>query len=875
MPKDDSHSLPHNTGSPRRPSISTTSHQRERGPRRSLNFSRLPDVARYRVHIGLSSQRQQGVTSSNIFECNSASSIVDSAKGSPQPHPQVVSGPQDVLDARFGPLVIDDFDFKMDPNADAKNLSTPSSNWWKSQFTGLSSFTVNEDTTSPSEVTFGVLHLFKEDDQRSKSGETPVLEDDSGTILAVLGLPSQITASDFLTWVEPAKDSLEKLRMVREINLARCTVLMKFRDAINAEEFYKQFSQQSIPYLSSGRGGSSQEATSSATTTAAAPLAHIVYVTQVTVSSSSRLPYAYPQLANSDPWPLAPIGNDNSTSEADPADGSVSTTSTDPATRLALSLAQELPTCPVCLERMDSTVTGLMTVSCQHTFHCDCLSRWGDARCPVCRYSQNKNNSGGPVAAALLRARRGLGHEDEEADQRQVASGSGSTINDNDAPPTTEEEASRCMLCSTTDDLWVCLICATVGCGRYKRGCAKQHFVESGHIYSLELETSRVWDYIHDGYIHRLIQNRADGKLVELPSSSQTTPSRRRRGARRAQEGAAGGSNQKMSDTGSGRRRVRRRRRRRIRVDDGGQGSSSRGDEEYEYEYVQDDGGGEDGDYEYYTSDEYSDEEEEGDYDKHDAEKSDGKLGTAQDKLEAISLEYQYLLLSQLESQRAYYEEQVRHLQSESSQKQKDDMDSELCVMKSREEAHLQKIDALESQLQDSSHQHEKESNKYTKLCKISENLSKDLQSERLVTSNLMNKIEVLNGKNDLHQKEISSLKNELGDVRDQLKDVMFALSVREQIDGGNSKVGEEIQGGDVILPPSQTTSSSGGSSKKKKKKKQPLLPPPGLAQRQSQMAAGGQGGSGQQDQGNDKDKGGDESGQTANGDQSDNGRPE
>ena len=55
---------------------------------------------------------------------------------------------------------------------------------------------------------------------------------------------------------------------------------------------------------------------------------------------------------------------------------------------LALSIARlgtqapvhELPTCPVCLERMDSAVTGLVTVPCSHTFHCACLSKWGGGR---------------------------------------------------------------------------------------------------------------------------------------------------------------------------------------------------------------------------------------------------------------------------------------------------------------------------------------------------------------------------------------------------------------------------------------------------------------------------------------------------------------
>jgi hypothetical protein len=40
----------------------------------------------------------------------------------------------------------------------------------------------------------------------------------------------------------------------------------------------------------------------------------------------------------------------------------------------------ELPTCPVCLERMDTSITGLVTVPCSHTFHCMCLTKWGDSR---------------------------------------------------------------------------------------------------------------------------------------------------------------------------------------------------------------------------------------------------------------------------------------------------------------------------------------------------------------------------------------------------------------------------------------------------------------------------------------------------------------
>jgi len=35
----------------------------------------------------------------------------------------------------------------------------------------------------------------------------------------------------------------------------------------------------------------------------------------------------------------------------------------------------ELPTCPVCLERLDETSSGILTILCNHSFHCQCLSQ--------------------------------------------------------------------------------------------------------------------------------------------------------------------------------------------------------------------------------------------------------------------------------------------------------------------------------------------------------------------------------------------------------------------------------------------------------------------------------------------------------------------
>lgn len=72
----------------------------------------------------------------------------------------------------------------------------------------------------------------------------------------------------------------------------------------------------------------------------------------------------------------------------------------------------------------------------------------------------------------------------------------------------------------------MCLICGHIGCGRYRAGHAVKHSEETGHSYALELEAQRVWDYSSDNYVHRLVQSKANGKLVELPSPEPSTSQR-------------------------------------------------------------------------------------------------------------------------------------------------------------------------------------------------------------------------------------------------------------------------------------------------------------------------------------------------------------
>ncbi|XP_071724198.1 BRAP2 RING ZnF UBP domain-containing protein 1 [Rutidosis leptorrhynchoides] len=132
----------------------------------------------------------------------------------------------------------------------------------------------------------------------------------------------------------------------------------------------------------------------------------------------------------------------------------------------------ELPTCPVCLERLDYDTSSIQITLCDHSFQCPCISKWTYLSCQVCRLCQQQ-----------------------------------------DGKPT-------CAVCGTSSNPWVCLICGFVGCGRYEQGHAIEHFRHAQHCYSLELETQQIWDYVGDKYVHRLNQSKVGSKSVVMNHQS-------------------------------------------------------------------------------------------------------------------------------------------------------------------------------------------------------------------------------------------------------------------------------------------------------------------------------------------------------------------
>ncbi|KAL2016855.1 hypothetical protein VTK56DRAFT_2930 [Thermocarpiscus australiensis] len=400
-------------------------------------------------------------------------------EGSPAPKISDGIGPRTaVRDWRFGRISIESFDLREEGHArsgvaaaaaagqsqDMGKMTTAKEEPTPAASLGPSLGGVGQATkaryvpleTKNTEAGWGIVHLYREGDESDSLLAWPESQDGGegnsrgtdgdGTILCIPAVPSYMSPSDFLGFIgEKWRGDVSHYRMVMTSRMSRYMVLMKFRDPKRAREWRKEFD---------GKPFDSVET----------EICHVTFIKSITVETPNQ-----PR-------------KDRKSSEGNVVN------SLKPFPPPTPNLI-ELPTCAVCLERMDDT-TGLMTILCQHVFHCTCLQTWKGSGCPVCRATNPKPSQDG--------------YDPDNPYSQPFGSG----------------VANICNNCNCTEDLWICLICGNVGCGRYNGGHAKQHWKETAHSFSLELETQHVWDYAGDMWVHRLIRDKGDGKIVELPRNT-------------------------------------------------------------------------------------------------------------------------------------------------------------------------------------------------------------------------------------------------------------------------------------------------------------------------------------------------------------------
>ena len=240
-----------------------------------------------------------------------------------------------------------------------------------------------------------------------------------------------------------------------------------------------------------------------------------------------------------------------------------------------------------------------------------------------------------------------------------------------------------------------------------------------------------MWDYAGDGYVHRLIQNRADGKLVELPSASMRT------------------------------------------IDDSGVGGPSASD------------------------------------------------SLTAEKIEAIGIEYSYLLTSQLDSQRAFYEEQTVALQAEVAslkdvvEQLRQDAESSRAAATAEESRRHREEDERFSEMLLDKRRAEKKSER---LAEVARSLEKDLREERAVSGGLLENLEAAQKRAEEGETERAALAQRVKELEEQVRDVMFFLEARTKIEAGEGEMAE-VAGGDIeVSTPGPSTQTTRRKKKGKKR---------------------------------------------------------
>jgi BRCA1-associated protein len=214
----------------------------------------------------------------------------------------------------------------------------------------------------------------------------------------------------------------------------------------------------------------------------------------------------------------------------------------------------------------------------------------------------------------------------------------------------------------------------------------------------MDLNSQRVWDYVGDAYVHRIIQSKSDGKLVELPAADHSA-----------------------------------------------------------------------------------------------LDPPDWGDAVPREKLENMSVEYTHLLTSQLESQRAYFEEVVERAADKASQASAAAAAAEEAARAaSARLVEMQtEFDTLSSEtipsLERDRARLEKRADKFESMARAME---KDYREEKTMNQSLMERLEILTLEN-------GTLKAEKTDLEEQNRDLTFFISGSQRLQGQS----DDIVQGTVSVP--------------------------------------------------------------------------
>ncbi|GAB7363806.1 hypothetical protein MBLNU230_g4373t1 [Neophaeotheca triangularis] len=582
---------------------------------------------------------------------------------SPALVPARLSNEKTSRDWRYGPISIESIDMMASPSASKAAAG-------KNTASGLHTKAVYlPSDPKTTEVGWGVVRLYRDAEETLEDHDMPrsrkssevarsgdqqqAFDPEQCTTVCILAVPSWMMPSDLLGFVgDRAREDVSHFRLIRTDRANKYMVLMKFKSARKAREWQK---------ANNGRLFSAAEPEN----------CHVVFIRSVeflTPDTETDDVSSFPQNTN-DPFTPSTMSTKALGSKA---------LSNKPYAPPPPNLL-ELPTCPVCLERMDET-TGLLTILCQHVFHCACLEKWRGSGCPVCRYTHSPSYTF-PYPRPSHSAISAIEPESDPV----------------------------CAVCTTSSNLWICLICGNIGCGRYDSAHAYAHYEATSHCYAMDISTQHVWDYAGDGYVHRLIQSKPDSSLIDLPAR-----------------------------------------------------------------------------------------------DRHENEafRAEGGESVPREKMENMANEYTYLLSSQLEGQRRYFEEQVERAVDKAGQavaRAEQAAASAQTAVRELEDANAER-DEAKSALERLELSLEKSDRSRAKFEQMARDMSKQLREEKTMNEGLLKRIKAADEQAEAAQSEALKAREEKKDLEEMNHDLTMFISSQEKVKELQAQ-GEEVVDGSASAP--------------------------------------------------------------------------
>jgi len=205
----------------------------------------------------------------------------------------------------------------------------------------------------------------------------------------------------------------------------------------------------------------------------------------------------------------------------------------------------------------------------------------------------------------------------------------------------------------------------------------------------------------------------------------------------------------------------------------------------------------------------------------------EGGLGPSQadalsaEKIEAIGIEYSYLLTTQLDSQRSFYEEQTTDLRTQVGELKSlvEKLSEEFAreqVRNKEQEARIRQQE--EEKVAQMAKEKAKVDHRAEKVTELAKRLEKELREERAVSEGLMKNLGKLKEKAELAEKEKEDFSNKVRELEDQVRDVMFFLEAKTKIEQGGG-IESEAAGGSITVPTPPPTLPKPNRKKKKARK--------------------------------------------------------